>query len=74
MELNIKPNKSGKMERKKFFYSIGLGFIGTLAVKNIILNFFTKKIVADKSHVSKNTRVKINPLAVRRNKTGTKNV
>lgn len=61
------------MERKKFFYSLGLGFIGTLAVRNVLFNIFTKKIVVNKSNVVKNSRVKINPLAVSRNKTGANN-
>ena len=69
-----KSNKSKKMERKKFFYSLGLGVIGFFAAKNFLFNMFTsKKVKINKTNVVKNSRVKINPLAVSRKKTGVNN-
>jgi len=69
-----KSNKSKKMERKKFFYSLGLGAIGFFAAKNFLFNMLkSKKVKINKTNVVKNSRVKINPLAVSRKKTGVNN-
>ncbi len=73
MQLEKKKNNGKKMERKKFFYSLGLGFMGAFAAKNIVLSMFTKREKIKSKKVVKNSRVKINPLAVSRNKTGADN-
>lgn len=74
MKMVNKLNNSKKMERKKFFYSLGLGAIGFFAAKNFLFNMLkSKKVKINKTNVVKNSRVKINPLAVSRKKTGVNN-
>lgn len=76
MKMNIEKKSvvSKKIERKKFFYTIGLSVLGFVAAKNVLFNMFSrKKIKINKTNVVKNSRVKINPLAVSRNKTGDNN-
>jgi len=74
MYIEKKSNNKKKIERKRFFYSIGLGAIGFFAAKNFLFNMLTsKKVKINKTNVVKNSRVKINPLAVSRNKTGVNN-
>jgi len=74
MKLEVKSNSGKKMERKKFFSSIALGFLGIFAAKNILFNMFSsRKYKIKKTNIKKNSRVKINPLAVSRNKTGANN-
>lgn len=74
MKMINKSNTGKKMERKKFFYSIGLGAIGFFAAKNFLFNMLSsKKVKIHRTNVVKNSRVKINPLAVSRNKTGVNN-
>ena len=57
------------MERKKFFSVFGLGTMGILFAKFSPLKIFSKNL-NDKKKIN----VKINPLAVKRQKTGGKNV
>jgi hypothetical protein len=57
------------MERKKFFSVFGLGMIGILFAKFTSLKPLSK-ILNNKKKIN----VKINPLAVRRQKIGSKNV
>ncbi|PJA98504.1 MAG: hypothetical protein CO128_06970 [Ignavibacteriales bacterium CG_4_9_14_3_um_filter_30_11] len=74
MNTEKKSDNIKKIERKKFFYSLGLGVIGFLTTKSILFNMFSsKKTKINKTNVVKNSRVKINPLAVSRNKTGVNN-
>ena len=57
------------MERKKFFSVFGLGMMGILFAKFSSLKPFSKNL-----NNKKKVNVKINPLAVRRQKIGSKNV
>ena len=57
------------MERKKFFSLFGLGMMGVLIAKFSSLKLFSKNL-NDKKKIN----VKINPLAVKRQKIGSKNV
>ena len=57
------------MERKKFFNVFGLGIMGVLFAK-----FSSFKLSSKKMNSKNNINVKINPLAVRRQKIGSKNV
>ena len=57
------------MERKKFFNVFGLGMMGILFAKFSSLKPFSKNL-----NIKKKINVKINPLAVRRQKIGSKNV
>jgi len=57
------------MERKKFFKSIGMGMIGVALFK-----FFPFANKSEKRKTEKEIKVKLNPLAVRRQKIGRKNV
>ena len=57
------------MERKKFFNVFGLGMMGILFAKFSSLKPFSKDL-----NNKKKIKVKINPLAVRREKIGSKNV
>ena len=57
------------MERKKFFSVFGLGMMGVLITKFSSLKLFSKNL-NDKKKIN----VKINTLAVKRQKIGSKNV
>lgn len=57
------------MERKKFFSVFGLGTMGILFIRFSSLKLFSKNL-NDKKKIN----VKINPLAVKRQKIGSKNV
>lgn len=57
------------MERKKFFNVFGLGVMGILLVKFSYFRTFAKNI-----NNKKKINVKINPLAVKRQRIGNKNV
>ena len=57
------------MERKKFFSLFGLGMMGVLIAKFSSLKLFSKN-----PNNKKKIKVKINPLAVKRQKIGSKNV
>ncbi len=59
------------MNRKKFFSSIGIAAIGYLITKSFPKIPFFNKILNNKSA---EVSVKINPLAVRREKPGKENV
>ena len=56
------------MVRKKFFSIVGLGFIGMFFTTSFPFKFLFKNKMGDKK-----IKVKINPLAVRRQKMGNKN-
>lgn len=59
-----------KIERKKFFYSLGAGFAGYFVLRSFPFKLFSKR---EKSfNNSEKIKVKINPLAVSRNKLGGK--
>ena len=55
------------MNRKKFFSSFGIGLTGLMLFKALPFKFFKKK------GSDKKIYVKINPLAIRRQKIGGKN-
>lgn len=57
------------MKRKKFFSVFGLGMMGILFVKISSLKPFSKNLT-----IKKKINIEINPLAVRRQKLGPKNV
>ena len=57
------------MERKKFFSVFGLGMMGILFTR-----FFSLKLFSKNPNNKKKIKVKINPLAVKRQKIGNKNV
>jgi hypothetical protein len=57
------------MERKKFFNVFGLGMIGIL-----LANFSSLKVFSKNKKATNKINVKINPLAVKRQKIGNKNV
>ena len=59
------------MNRKKFFSSIGIAAIGYLITKSFPKIPFVSKILNNKTA---KVSVKINPLAVKREKTGKDNV
>jgi hypothetical protein len=61
-----------KLERKKFFTSIGAGFLGYMVLSKFPFSLFGKKSIAAKDNNSK-IKIKINPLAVSRNKIGDNN-
>jgi len=58
------------MNRKKFFTAISLGAIGFTIFNSLPFSLFSKPNEKYKSQI----KVKINPLAVSRNKVGGKNV
>jgi len=57
------------MERKKFFSVFGLGTMGILFTR-----FSSLKLFSNNPNNKKKIKVKINPLAVKRQKIGSKNV
>ncbi|MFZ2323231.1 MAG: hypothetical protein WAV89_05990 [Ignavibacteriaceae bacterium] len=57
------------MNRKKFFTSISLSAIGLALFNTFPMNIISKKFEKE----NKKVKVKINPLAVSRKKTGDKN-
>lgn len=59
-----------KFNRKKFFASIGTGFLSYIIFKTFPFNLFSKK----EKTKSQKIKVKINPLAVQRKNTGKNNV
>lgn len=58
------------MERKKFFKTAGKGFVGFTILSSLPFNFGSMF----SSGKSKKIQIKENPLAMRRNKLGDKNV
>ena len=69
MELNKEEISVKKIHRKKFFISLGTGFLGFMFFNSIPLKFFTKKEMEKETKLN----VRINPLAVSRKKTDGKN-
>ncbi len=69
-------NFDKKINRKKFFYSLGAGIAGYVVLRSLPFKLFRKKenLNSNKVENKKNSRVKINPLAVSRKNTGGKNV
>jgi hypothetical protein len=62
------------MERKKFFNVFGLGMMAILLANFSSLNPFSKNKRTDIKKTNNKIIVKINPLAVKRQRTGNKNV
>jgi hypothetical protein len=58
------------MNRKKFFTKFSIGVLGLTIIKINPLAFFKAKSVSDSNPV----KVKVNKFAVKREKTGVKNV
>jgi hypothetical protein len=72
MELkNLNLNKI--MKRKNFFFSLGAGIAGYFALRSFPFKIYSTRISSTKSE-SKNSRIKINPLAVSRKNIGGNNV
>jgi hypothetical protein len=72
MELkNLSLDK--KMKRKNFFFSLGAGIAGYLAFRSLPFKIFSKRMKPTVSEI-RNSRIKINPLAVSRKNTGGNNV
>ncbi len=69
MEIQKIINK--KIQRKKFFISLGTGFAGFMLLKSFPFSFFNKNSNSLKEN--REINIKINPLAVRRNKIGGNN-
>ena len=67
-------NLDKKIQRKKFFFSIGAGIAGFVALKSFPFNLFSKKERPKKIVNSKSSKVKINPSAVSRKNIGGNNV
>lgn len=67
-EMEIAKSDLKKINRKKFFSSLGTGVFGYFVVKSIPFSFLRKK------EKDKEVVVAINPDAVRRTKIGEKNV
>jgi hypothetical protein len=59
-----------KINRKKFFASVGTGFLSYVVFKSFPFNLFAKK----EKIKSPKIKVRINPLAVERKNTGKNNV
>ncbi len=75
MKIEKKNTSVNRMGRKKFFYSLSIGFLSAFAVKNLLFNVLTSRKTKIKNpKVVKNSRVKINPLAVSRKNIGGGNV
>ena len=72
MELkNLNLNK--RMKRKNFFFSLGAGVAGYFAFRSLPFKMLSKKMKPTGSE-SRNSRIKINPLAVSRKNIGGNNV
>jgi len=61
-----------KLKRKNFFYSIGAGIAGYTIMKSFPLNFLSKRF-SNNNKENKKIKIRINPLAVSRQKTGKTN-
>lgn len=61
-----------KVERKKFFVSLGAGFMGYFVLRSFPFNLFGRK-TNNKNVKTGSVKVKLNPLAVSRNKIGGNN-
>ena len=59
-----------KIKRKKFFSSIGTGFIGYVVFRSFPYNLFVKR----EEKKTQKIKVRINPLAIQRKNTGKNNV
>lgn len=68
MKLEKQLNSGKNIERKKFFYSLGLGFLSVFAAKYLVFDNFTRRAKVTKPKRVNNSRVKINPLAISRKK------
>lgn len=73
MEFNS-LNFDKKIKRKNFFFSLGAGIAAYAAFRFLPFKLFTKKSNSNRVENKKNSRVKINPLAVSRKNTGGNNV
>lgn len=70
--MNIQRLLIKKVERKKFFYSMGAVFSSILLLKSFPFNFLIRNKLT-KTHNTDRVRVRINPLSVSRKKLGDKN-
>ena len=70
MESDNKKISVKKIHRKKFFASLGTGFLGFVLFNSFPFKFFVDKKMKNEDQVT----IQINPLAVRRNKQDGKNV
>ncbi len=61
-----------RLKRKNFFYSLGTGIAGYAVMKTFPFNFIGKRFFNDRKEQQK-VLVKINPLAVSRQKIGGNN-
>ncbi len=68
--MEIKDYFQKKIKRKKFFASVGTGFLGYVVFRSFPFNLFVKK----EEIKSQKIKVRINPLAVERKNTGKNNV
>ena len=69
-----KLNIDKKINRTGFFKTLGLGVAGFVAIKSLPFKIFTRQKNSNKIDNTRNSRVKLNPLAVSRKKTGGNNV
>lgn len=70
--MNIQRLLVKKVERKKFFFTIGAGLTSMFLLKSFPVNFLIKQKVTE-NHNADKVKVRINPLSVSRNKLGEKN-
>ena len=61
-----------KIDRKNFFYSLGAGVAGYVAMKSFPFKYIGKKLFSNEENNNK-VLVKINPFAVSRKKIGGNN-
>jgi len=70
--MNIQNLFDKKLERKKFFISVGAGLAGFVLLKTFPFNLFAKNKIKFRES-NRKIKVRINPLAVSRNKIGENN-
>ncbi len=68
--MDLTKNFDTKIERKKFFTTLGAGFLGYFVLKSFPFRLFNKK----KNNKKRKITLEVNPLAVQRKKVGGKNV
>lgn len=67
-EMELEELKPKKINRKKFFSSLGTGVFGYFVIKSFTFSLLSKNVK------DKKVTIEINPDAVRRTKIGEKNV
>ncbi len=68
--MDLKKVFDTKIERKKFFTTVGAGFIGYFVMRSLPFKLLNKKKNSKKTKIT----LEVNPLAVQRKKVGGKNV